>query len=130
MSQNGLILPKCILPMHKSIPLTFKKFSTLSVNTESIPFFSSCGMHQTYHLAGCHATGINSLLTSILSALRCVYSSFNPSSKNCCRQNLSPSLITQINNIAAFFNAISYGNLSLVSINSFKFFDVHSFNFV
>ena len=87
-------------------------------------------MHQTYHLVGCHATGINSLLTSILSALRCAYSSFNTSSKNCCRQNLSPSLITQINNIAAFFNVISYGNLSLVSINSFKFFDVHSFNLI
>ena len=40
------------------------------MNIGSITFFSSSDTHQSHHLLGCHATGINSSLNSFLSALR------------------------------------------------------------
>ena len=44
----------------------------LSAKIGSIPFFSSCGKHQSHHVVGFHATGINPLLIHILNALRCL----------------------------------------------------------
>ena len=35
-------------------------FQNSSLSIESISFFSSSGTHQSHHLFGCHATGINS----------------------------------------------------------------------
>ena len=76
-----------LLTPTKNIFITFVHFShhlahiLLSANLYfvlvkigSILFLSSPDMHQSHHLAGrCHVTGINSLLTSFLNALRCVY---------------------------------------------------------
>ena len=45
---------------------------TLSVKIGFNFFYSSSDMHQSHHLVGCQATGINSLLRSFLYALRCL----------------------------------------------------------
>ena len=49
--KNVLIPPFCILPTN---------FYNPSINIGSISFFSSSDTHQSHHLFGCHATGINS----------------------------------------------------------------------
>ena len=49
--QNVSIPPFCILPTY---------FYNSSINNKSISFFSSSDTHQSYHLLGCHTTGINS----------------------------------------------------------------------
>ena len=36
-------------------------------------FCKSCDMQQSHHLAGCHATGTNSMLIFLLQVLRCLY---------------------------------------------------------
>ena len=41
-----------------------------SIKMGSISFFSSFDTHKSNYLLGCHATGINSLFNSFLSALR------------------------------------------------------------
>ena len=65
--------PNHILPTHNenifATPANFYIFPTLSVKIGSISIFLSSGKHQSYHLVGCHATVINSLLISFWSAL-------------------------------------------------------------
>ena len=65
-SQNVLKTPNRILPTH---------FYNSSINIGSISFFSPSDMHQSHHLLGCHATGINSLLNSFFKFL--AFSKFN-----------------------------------------------------
>ena len=57
---------KAFLPL----PNRFYFVPTLSAKIGSIPFFSSSGKHQSHHLVGFHATGINPLLIYLLNALR------------------------------------------------------------
>ena len=46
---------------------------------------SSSDMCQSHHLIGCHITGIIYFLLFLLNDFCCVYSSYNPWSKNRCR---------------------------------------------
>ena len=48
---------------------TYTQFYNSSINIGSISFLSSSDMHQSHHLLGFHATGINSLLKPFLSSL-------------------------------------------------------------
>ena len=73
-------------------------------------------MKKCHKLLGCHTTGINNLLIFLLCAMRCVYASYNASSKKSCGKNLLPSLTTNVINITAFFKVISSGDLSSISI--------------
>ena len=55
---------------HHLVP-TFYYLPTLSAKIGSVPFFSPSGKHQSHHLAGYYAIGINCLLISFLNALCC-----------------------------------------------------------
>ena len=58
---SSLHVPKC-----PSTPMLFTNDAHqnhYSVKSGSISFLSSSGIQKFHHLLGCHATGINSLLT-------------------------------------------------------------------
>ena len=65
--QNVPIPSNCKLPTHSStkcfntsiLYTTDTHFYNSSVNIGSISFFSSSDTHQSHHLLGCHATGVN-----------------------------------------------------------------------
>ena len=62
--KNVSIQPNHILPT-KSIFITSQFYQY-----KLFPYFPSFSKHQSRHFVGCHATGINSLLTSFSNALR------------------------------------------------------------
>ena len=59
---------KAFLPL----PTNFY-FNFYLIKVGFIPFFASSDMHQPYHLVGCHATDIKSLLISFLHELHCLH---------------------------------------------------------
>ena len=74
--QNVPILPNCILLTQSSAKFShtldfilLTHFYNSSINIGSVSFFSRSETHQSHHLLGCHATGINSLLIYFLNAL-------------------------------------------------------------
>ena len=67
---NVLILQEAKCFNTANLYTTGTLFYNSSINIGSISFFSSSDMHQTHHLLGCHATGINSSYNSFLGALR------------------------------------------------------------
>ena len=114
-----------IFTISHRFPPTFYYLATLSLKTRYFLFFSSFGMHLSYHFVGCHATCINSFLISVFWIL--FIDHIMHDLKNTCGKNILSSAKTSGNNITTFFKVALSDNLLSVLIKIIKFFFTYYF---